>query len=259
LRVPGLAGGHRLYVHGEHDLYISRRLARYGIWEPFESELLQRSLRPGARFLDAGANLGYFSILAAAWAGEGGRVYAFEPEPENFALLTANLALNGYEERVHACRAALSDHAGVGHLLLHPDNLGDHQLSAEARASSIEVALVEGAAWFAGREARLDVVKIDVQGAEHAVVRGLLPLLAASGPTLRLLVELTPASLRAAGTSGAALIGTLATLELPFYIVDHTEHRLAPTTADALATWCSNLDAYPEDAGFMNIWVGAAV
>ena len=259
LKVPGLAGRHSLYVHGKHDVYISRQLAQRGIWEPFESELLRRSLRPGARFLDVGANLGYFSILAATWVGSAGCVYAFEPEPENFALLTANLALNGYEGRVHACQAALSDHDGIGHLLLHPDNLGDHQLSAESCASSVEVDLVEGAPWFAGREQRLDVVKIDVQGAEHAVVCGLLPLLAASGPTLRLLVELTPASLRAAGTSGAALIGTLATLELPFYIVDHIEQRLAPTTASALATWCSNLDAYPEDAGFMNIWVGAAV
>ena len=118
---------------------------------------------------------------------------------------------------------------------------------------------MEGAGWFAARATRLDVVKIDVQGAEHAVVRGLLPLLAAGGPTLRLLIELTPASLRAAGSSGAALIDSLATLDLPFHIVDHIEHRLAPTTADALATWCSNLDACPEDAGFMNIWVGAAV
>ena len=230
LKVPGLGGRHRLYVHGKHDVYISRQLLQRGIWEPFESELLRRSLKPGARFLDVGANLGYFSVLAAAWVGSAGRVYAFEPEPDNFALLAANLALNGYEGRVQACRAALSDHNGRAHLLLHPDNLGDHRLSAEACASSVEVDLVKGATWFAGREQRLDVVKIDVQGAEHAVVCGLLPLLAASGPTLRLLVELTPASLRSAGASGADLIGTLATLELPFYIVDHIEQRLAPTT-----------------------------
>ena len=119
--------------------------------------------------------------------------------------------------------------------------------------------MVAGAGWFAGRETRLDVVKIDVQGAEQVVVEGLLPLLAASGPRLRMLLELTPRALRASGTSGAGLIETLATLHLPFFIVDHIEHQLAPTTADELVTWCNNLDACPDDAGFMNIFLGGAV
>ena len=248
LRVPGLSGEHVLALHDRGDVVISRQIREQGIWEPFETELVRRSLAPGGVFLDVGANLGYFTVLGAAWVGDAGRVYAFEPEPRNFRLLQTNLDLNGYAGRVTVCEAALSDRSGTGYLKLHPDNLGDHQL-VEPAAGAVEVALVEGAAWFREREARLDLVKIDVQGAEHAVVRGLMPLLHASGP----------GALRSAGTRGADLIATLASLELPFHIVDHIEHRLAPTTADALATWCNNLDAYPEDAGFMNIFVGAAV
>ena len=87
----------------------------------------------------------------------------------------------------------------------------------------------------------------------------MLPLLAASGERLRLLLELTPLSLRSAGSSGAALIDTLAGLALPFHIVDHIEHRLVATDAEALATWCNNVDSVPGDAGFMNILLGRTV
>ena len=247
-------------MHDETDLHVSRQLRERGIWEPFETELLRRSLAPGSRFLDVGANLGYFTVLAAAWVGEAGHVYAFEPEPRNFALLESNVALNGLSPQTTLSRTALSENAGSGRLALHPDNLGDHQLVAHADAgNTIPVELVAGVDWFAGKEHRLDVVKIDVQGAEHAVIKGLLPLLAASGAGLHMLVELTPHSLRAAGTSGAELIASLETLQLPFHIVDHMEHRLVPSTARELATWCSNLDAYPEDEGFMNIFLGEAL
>ena len=105
-----------MHVHAEGDIHISTQLRERGLWEPFETELIRRSLAPGARFLDAGANLGYFSVLAAARVGERGRVYAFEPEPRNFALLEANLALNGYDERALACQAALSEADGRGWL-----------------------------------------------------------------------------------------------------------------------------------------------
>ena len=59
-----------------------------------------------------------------------------------------------------------------------------------------------------------------------------------------------------AGTSGRALIELLAQLDLPISIVDHVEHRLVPSDADALATWSDNVDATPGDRGFMNLWVG---
>ena len=91
------------------------------------------------------------------------------------------------------------------------------------------------------------------------MILGLLPLLRASGERLRILLELTPRSLRAAGTSGRALIETLAGLDLPFAIVDHVAHRLVPSGAEALATWCDNIDRCPEDAGFMNIFLGPTV
>ena len=258
LAVPGVELS--LFLHDEHDQFVSPFIREHGLWEPYETELVRRSLKAGDRVLDAGANIGYFSVLAGAWVGQAGRVYAFEPAPENVQLLRRNIDVNGLADRGECVAAALSDQAGEGTLHLSPENLGDHQLHAGGdERDSVRVPLLQGSHWFDGRESGLDFVKIDVQGAEHEVVKGLLPLLQASGEGLRILLELTPLSLREAGTSGRALIETLATLGLPFAIVDHVEHQLAPVTAEALATWCDNIDSCPEDAGFMNIFVGAPV
>ena len=70
----------------------SRRLvAEYKSWEMDVVELLQRTLRPGMTFVDIGANVGYFSVLASRLVGGGGEVIAFEPEPRTVSLLRANL------------------------------------------------------------------------------------------------------------------------------------------------------------------------
>ena len=260
LAIDGLAPALQMYLHGSDDLHVSAAIREHGLWEAFETQLVMRYVQPGDRVLDVGANLGYFTLVAAARAGAAGHVYAFEPEPRNYRLLEANVALNGFQQRVTCCEAALSDHDGHAELYLSEDNLGDHQLQPDAPGrDAVSVRLLQGADWFGGREQGLDFVKVDTQGAEHAVIRGLLQLLAASGERLRLLLELTPLSLRSAGSSGAALIDTLAGLALPFHIVDHIEHRLVATDAEALATWCNNVDSVPGDAGFMNILLGRTV
>ena len=93
---------------------------------------------------------------------------------------------------------------------------------------------------------------------EAAVLAGLLPLLARQPRPPAILVELTPFSLALAGSTGRALVEALATLALPFWIVDHVAGRLAATDAEALATWCDNVAATAGDRGFMNILVGHA-
>ena len=258
LALPGL--DLRMRLHAVRDVHVSATLRDHGVWEPFETELLRACLRPGDRMLDVGANIGYFTVLAADCVGAQGRVYAFEPEPENFRLLCENVAMNGFQERVCVCEAALSSRAGSAGLHLNPDNRGDHQLHVEVPGrAQLSVVTERGADWFLGREEALDFVKIDVQGHEYEALDGLFPLLAESGDRLRLLVELTPRSLRCAGSSGRELIERLAQLALPFHIVDHLEHRLVASDAEALATWCDNVDRYPDDAGFMNIFLGQGV
>lgn len=258
LRIPDLPRPLQLYVHGEQDRHVSLCIREDGVWEPFETSLMLSLLRPGDVFIDVGANIGYFSVLAASVVGAQGAVFAFEPEPDNYRLLQANAELNRLEHCITAVEAALSDVAGEGQLFLSEDNLGDHQVYAgDDQRSSLPIALCNGSQYFEGRLQRLDLLKVDTQGSEFQVIAGLMPLLESLDQKPRIIIELTPHSLRLAGASGRALIELLATLGQPFWIIDHIEHRLAASSAEELALWCDNWDAVAEARGFMNIMVGA--
>ena len=248
-----------MYVHGQQDRYVSCRIREDGIWEPYETSLLMSFLQPGDVFVDVGANIGYFPVIAASLVGDTGAVFAFEPDPRNFELLQANLRLNRCEQCVSAIGAGLAEKAGAGRLFLSADNAGDHQIfAAGEKRKSLPISLLQGSEYLRGRLQRLDLLKVDVQGAEYSVMAGLLSLLRELPRLPRIILELTPLSLRQAGASGRALIELLADLGQPLWIIDHIEHRLVASTAEELAQWCDDVGAVAGDAGFMNILVGPA-
>ena len=257
LKFPDLPAPLQLYVHGEQDQFVSRRLREEGVWEPYETSLLVAFLQPGDVFVDVGANIGYFSILAASVVGASGAVFAFEPDPDNCRLLRASAGLNGLESGITLVEAGLSDAAGAGQLYLSEDNLGDHQIYAATESRcSVPITLYHGSDFLGQRLQRMDLLKVDTQGSEYQVMAGLLPLLQSLPQTPRMMIELTPYSLREAGATGRALIELLATLGQPLWIIDHIEHRLVASTAEELARWCDNVDGVDGDQGFMNILVG---
>jgi FkbM family methyltransferase len=257
LHIPGLEQALAVFVHGAQDQYVSRQIREQGIWEAYETSLVLKLLGPGLVFVDVGANLGYFSLIAASLVGDTGKVVAFEPDPANFELLNASIHLNHFDARIQSVEAGLSDQACAGRLYLSEDNMGDHQIYAgEGDRESLPIALLNGTAFLTPLIPQVDLLKVDTQGSEFQVMAGLMPLLKNQQKALRIIIELTPFSLRESGASGRQLIELLALLDLPFWIIDHIEHQLAETTAEELAKWCDNVDASVGDQGFMNILVG---
>ena len=127
LRIRGLGSELAMQVHAVADVHVSAAIARDGIWEPQETRFLLDTLRPGDVFVDVGANIGYFSLLASRLVGPAGTVLAFEPEAANYALLEANCRRNGCDN-VRCFRAALGEENASGTIYLNELNRGDHSL-----------------------------------------------------------------------------------------------------------------------------------
>ena len=253
LNIPGLPGTPIMRVHGRRDRHISRQIRETGIWEADETRLLMALLGEGQTFVDVGANIGYFTVLGSLCVGSAGRVFAFEPDTDNFKLLQENCQLNRLVN-VSAEKAALSDSSGTGALYLSEDNLGDHTIYAgDGGRAAYEISLLNAAEYFAGKNCTIDVVKVDVQGAEAAVIKGMAPVLAKSMPGVALVLEFTPNSLCAAGSSGAELLGLLVDLGFHFYIFDLRRHGLLLCAAEDIGKWVRLTEMVPESEGFINL------
>ncbi len=146
-----------------------------GINEPPIQNALAEHLKPGDTIFDIGANVGFFSLIAARLVGPTGKVYSFEPVPANAAAIRRNAGLNGFS--IDVMETAVGDSTGEIELVLtrHPGGASiiadtpSHDISGRLRVpvTRIDDLVAEG---------RIDVpafVKIDVEGAEAAVLRGM--------------------------------------------------------------------------------------
>ena len=252
-----------MFVHQETDIHISEQIIENGIWESYETSILKSLLFPGATFIDVGANIGYYSLIGAVLVGDNGRVVAFEPERDNFALLEKNLSFN-HIKNVVAVNAGLSADQKQGKLYLNEENRGDHQIyqqmSSAAPRTVQAISLVAGNDFLSQQlfppVRQIDVLKIDTQGAEFLVLSGLMPLLKASLPRLKMIIEFTPYSLKQAGASGMALLDLVNQLELPMQLIDHLGRQLRPISRLEMQQWIAQTDAAVGNEGFINLLVG---
>lgn len=172
--------GFCLYVM--EDDGIGAVIASQRIWEPHVTGLIRRELRPGDTFLDLGANIGYFSMLARSIVGDAGKVIAFEPNPQNVQMIYASLRQNGFAN-VHVSPCAASDRAGILPFVTVGSNGGvitEHSLNQNCSLLVQSIVLDEAL----GSEPRIDFVKIDVEGHEPAAIRGMQALLQRHRPKI---------------------------------------------------------------------------
>jgi FkbM family methyltransferase len=180
-----------------------------------------------------GANLGYYALLASGCAGKNGAVYAFEPEPKNFELLSRTIKEN-YAANVTAIPVAVGAMESVAALSLSPTNSGDHQLQAVAGREHITVNVITVDDFIAQAQRAPHVIILDVQGAELDVLRGAQSLLDSPEP-LVLFAEFWPRGLNERHTNGAAdLLDLLTRARFSFQLIDEKRQMLVSTTANEL-------------------------
>ncbi|MEO5924500.1 MAG: FkbM family methyltransferase [Bryobacteraceae bacterium] len=187
-----------IVVLNPRDPVVSGALA-LGLYEKAEASFFRTVCKPGMTFLDIGANIGYYTALALRVIGSG-KIIALEPDPENFGFLQQTVAANR-SAFVHCVNKAAG--AANGRLTLYTSsaNRGDNRLYSNDLCEGqvdVEVCTVDSLLSSLNVES-VDLIKIDVQGFEGHVFRGMRDTLLRSR-NLILLSEFWPFGLESAGT-----------------------------------------------------------
>lgn len=190
--IARLAGGLRVRVY-PHDV-IGRDIYVSGMFEPAECRFVARFLRPNMVFFDIGANLGQYALIAAQRVGPTGQVHAFEPSGRMFGELTYNVGLNGFGDICTLNRAAVFDRVGEAALSKYNagaevyGSLGKHRRPEGEIIGEERVPTVTLDEYVAQQQLRrVHLIKLDIEGAELAALRGGQQLLARpDGPAVLL-------------------------------------------------------------------------
>lgn len=192
--------GHRIYLDKDDSL----RLSFIKEYEPYERRLVQAYIKPGNIAMDIGAHIGYFTLLMARAVGPRGRVYAFEPHPENFRILKKNIEYNGYKN-VILINKAVSDKKAKEKLYLAKYSNSSHgfyNLDNTKKFIEVETTRLDD------YESKVDFIKIDAEGNEIKILAGMKKIIENS-PDLEMIVEYLPELINKSGLSTERFIKAL--------------------------------------------------
>lgn len=199
----------------------------------------QPALFRGGDILDVGANIGYTAALFARAVAPPYRVHAFEPEQRNFRWLEHTIERGKLGDHVVAHRAAVGAREGTIDLWYNAAHHADHRIATSAQQSGGEqlqqVPMTTIDHWVAGAGgAPVAFVKIDVQGFEHEVLRGMRATLA-NNRACHVAVEFAPAALTDLGFDPEAFLADLAAALPRMAILDHDGRLRDAAPAEILA------------------------
>jgi FkbM family methyltransferase len=199
-------------------------------YEIYETRLALGLARPGDVAVDVGAMIGYYTLIFANRVGSTGRVYAFEPDPDNFGLLEENVRMNGYDH-VTCRQAIVGDHTGRASLFPAPEQYkGDARAYATDGRPSIEVDVVRLDDVV---DEPVDLAKIDVQGYEGHVLAGMHALIERS-PQLTMLLEYCPLLLTEAGSDPGQVLTDLRAHGFVLFEMDESARQVRGVETAAL-------------------------
>ena len=199
-------------TEGAEILCSSRDLSQsaimyFGMWDPHITRYLRERLQPGDVLIDVGANIGYYTLVGSRLVGPTGKVVAVEASPRTFRALGENIRRNA-AQNVRAINAAASRHRGTVQVFAGtPDNIGGTSIMPRHGAAEATVDAFPLADLLTREElGAASVIKIDVEGAEADVLRGILDSAHLLGKNTEIIVEVTPDWLSGADNSAETLL-----------------------------------------------------
>ena len=214
--------GSKMFINVNDKAYNMKETfegyAAHLVHEPATTDLFEKVVRPGDVVLDLGANIGYFTLLAAKNVGPSGKVFSFEPETKNFSYLKKNIELNNYNH-VQPNQKAVSNKNGTTKLFICDYDSGHHTINQHEgiekyshgrtdKESSIDIETIVLDDYLRDKTNKVDVIKMDVEGAEMLALLGLDQTIK-NNSSLKMFIEFFPLLIEEMGSSPKEFIRKL--------------------------------------------------
>lgn len=244
--------GNKMYL-SVNDRGLSQELLLSDVREPLQTDLVKQLVKPGMTVVDIGANLGYYVLIEAAIVGENGKVYAIEPVPLNYKILKKNVSKNNYESIVETRLCAISDTCGISKMAMTKESnfstmfLDENEMSEwmkkQLKISTEKIADVETITLdkFLIDKRPVDFIRMDVEGYEGKIIKGMSDTIKNSRRGLKLFMEIHPSVFRDSQAMIAEIIQDLTDLGMEAKFLVNTEgtNLLDFSTDNLLETICS--------------------
>ena len=179
--------GHKIYLDPTDILQLSTR----GFHEPYLTSIAKEDIKEGDIVIDIGAHIGYYTLIFAKLVGETGKVFAFEPHPDNLALLKKNIEINNYKNII-PIQKAVSNTTGTIKLYLDKTGSARHSTvkgNQYCKESYVEIGCITLDQFL--DDTKVDFVKMDTEGGEFNVFKGMLNIIK-ENKNLKIITEFTP-------------------------------------------------------------------
>ena len=216
------AYGHKMIVPTQ-DISLAPHILLGGVWEPWVSQVFMDHIEPGMTVLDIGANLGYYTLLAASLVGETGHVYGFEVNTDLCDVIQRSLSINGFDQRTTIVNKAvyssdtvlqfnrLEHFQGSSSVREHASDQANQALQqfiGDRYHDSVDIMTVEAIAldtYFADPKTKIDFIKIDTEGSEPYIFQGMKRLLEQQDH-LKVVFEFYPITFKDKGEDAEAFL-----------------------------------------------------
>lgn len=235
-----LRAGGLVFEVDPRDRIIAKKLELYGEYEPFIGEFLLSLALPGTTVIDVGANIGLHTVPLAKRVGDDGKVVAFEPDPDNYTILCRNIEWNNVGN-VTAHPVGLSSERGRALLFQSSVNRGGLSLrrsnvaGGTEKMAPVDITLEVADDYIGETNPPISLIKIDVEGAEPLVIRGMQKLLE-QNDTAKLVFEFCPEYVASFGIDPLAFLHELEHGGFVLSVIDEEKRRIREMKATDIVT-----------------------
>ncbi len=235
----------------QKDVTVCGSLA-LGAFEKRELDTFRSIIKDGMTVVDIGANIGLYTVIASKLVGSNGKVFAYEPEQENFGFLSRNIEVNNFKNST-PLQIALSDKAEERKLFLAKDNKGHHSFVQDNQANipvSVHTETLDSSLAKYGSPI-VDVIKMDIEGAEPLALMGMKETITRN-PNIIIFTEIFPNAIRRLGYDPLDFLKMFNHYDLSVWVIDED---VAKPTLLKPADFASYIAYFPKGEAFHNLYV----